>query len=100
MTIHIPVKLLLFVLYTCAVLGGAFGISYAVFEWRHDDPLAVIVQPVATTTSGVSSIDASLCHDALADLTLALGELLSSNALGPALKASVSDIELAIDQHC
>ena len=38
MTIHIPVRLLLFVLYTCAVLGGAFGISYAVFEWRDDSP--------------------------------------------------------------
>lgn len=38
MTIHIPVKLLLFVLYTCAVLGGAFAISYAVFEWKADSP--------------------------------------------------------------
>lgn len=37
MTIHIPVKLLLFVLYTVAILGGAFGISYAVFQWREDD---------------------------------------------------------------
>ena len=38
MTIHIPCMFLLFVLYTCAVLGGAFGISYAVFEWRDDSP--------------------------------------------------------------
>lgn len=27
----------MFVLYTVVVLGGAFGISYAVFEWRDDD---------------------------------------------------------------
>ncbi len=36
MTIQIPVKFLLFVLYTAAILGGAFGISYAVFEWRDE----------------------------------------------------------------
>ena len=34
MTIHISLRFLLFVLYTTALLGGAFGISYAVFEWR------------------------------------------------------------------
>ena len=32
MTINIPVKAVAFVLYTLALLGGAFGISYAVFE--------------------------------------------------------------------
>ncbi|MCH8921277.1 MAG: hypothetical protein IIA23_11335 [Chloroflexi bacterium] len=37
MTINIPLKAVAFVLYTLALLGGAFGISYAVFEWRHDD---------------------------------------------------------------
>lgn len=37
MTARIVRRSLLFVLYTAAVLGGAFGISYAVFEWRHDD---------------------------------------------------------------
>lgn len=37
MTIRIPVRALLFFLYTAAVLAGAFGISYVVFEWRDDD---------------------------------------------------------------
>ncbi len=36
MTIQIPVRFLLFVLYTAAILGGAVGISYAVFEWRDE----------------------------------------------------------------
>ena len=36
MTINIPLKAVAFVVYTLALLGGAFGISYAVFEWRHD----------------------------------------------------------------
>jgi len=34
MIIRIPVRLLLALLYTAGVLGAAFGISYAVFEWR------------------------------------------------------------------
>ena len=50
MTIHIPVRFLLFVLYTAAVLGGAFGISYAVFEWKDDSP----------DKTEVSEIEASL----------------------------------------
>ncbi len=37
MTIRIPFKAVVFVVYTRALLGGAFGISYAVFEWRDDD---------------------------------------------------------------
>ena len=44
MTINIPLKAVAFVLYTLALLGGAFGISYAVFEWRHDEA-AVEIQP-------------------------------------------------------
>lgn len=34
MTINIPLKAVAFVVYTLALLGGAFGVSYAVFEWR------------------------------------------------------------------
>ena len=34
MTIQILVRFVLAILYTAAVLGGAFGISYAVLEWR------------------------------------------------------------------
>ena len=37
MTIQVPLRALLFVLYTIAVLAGSFGISYAVFEWRGDE---------------------------------------------------------------
>ncbi len=34
MTIRIPLTAIAFILYTVALLGGAFGISYGVFEWR------------------------------------------------------------------
>lgn len=37
MTIHIPLRAVAFIVYTLALLGGAFGLSYAVFEWRDDD---------------------------------------------------------------
>jgi len=35
-TIRISLRVVAFVVYTLALLGGAFGISYAVFEWRDD----------------------------------------------------------------
>ena len=37
MTIRLSLRAVAFVVYTLALLGAAFGISYAVFEWRHDD---------------------------------------------------------------
>src|SRR4030042_506588 len=37
MTAHVPVRFLLLALYAAAVLAGAFGTSYAIFEWRDDD---------------------------------------------------------------
>ena len=43
MTINISLRFVLFVLYTAALLVGAFGISYAVFEWRDDSPDKVAV---------------------------------------------------------
>ena len=36
MTIRLPSRFLLFVVYTVGVLGASFGISYAVFEQRND----------------------------------------------------------------
>ena len=36
MTIRVSLRAVAFVVYTLALLGGAFGISYAVFEWRDD----------------------------------------------------------------
>lgn len=86
MTLHIPVKFMLFVLYTCALLGGAFGISYAVFEWRDDgggsdsgltlesleariDKVDGRVDSVTNRVSGLStasgSNDSTACHNAI-----------------------------------
>jgi len=62
MTIRIPPKFLLFVLYTAALLGGAFGISYAVFEWR-DGETAETNQSQPSPTPG---IDAAGCQAAVA----------------------------------
>ena len=31
-------------LYTLALLGGAFGISYAVFEWRDDSAVSESIE--------------------------------------------------------
>ena len=40
MTVHISLQAVAFVVYTLAILGGAFGISYGVFEWRDNDERA------------------------------------------------------------
>lgn len=37
MNIRIPLRAVAFIIYTLAILGGAFGISYGVFEWRDDE---------------------------------------------------------------
>ncbi len=50
MTIRISLRAVAFIVYTLALLGGAFGISYAVFEWRDDSP----------DKTEVSEIEASL----------------------------------------
>ncbi len=62
MAIRIPLRFLLFILYTAALLGGAFGISYAVFEWR-DGETVEMNQSQPSPTSGV---DAAECQAAVA----------------------------------
>lgn len=48
MAIRVPLRVVAFALYTLVLLGAAFGISYAVFEWRdEDEPTAPTGQPEA-----------------------------------------------------
>ena len=56
MTVRIPLRLIALVLYTSALLGGAFGISVAVSDWRDDDAITNVTQ--TTTTSGISAAQA------------------------------------------
>ncbi len=68
MTIRIPLRFLLFVLYTTALLGGAFGISYAVFEWRDDDgAIERRIDDLERQGAGPTQaeLDAELCAAAL-----------------------------------
>ena len=71
MTVRIPLRALLLILYSAAMLGGAFGISYAVFEWRDDVPtgidLSAIEQKIDELEGKVSAeSDAQKCAAALA----------------------------------
>ena len=65
MTVHISLKAVAFVVYTLALLGGAFGISYAVFEWRHDDEAAVTSSAPVETGPSQAELDAQKCEAAL-----------------------------------
>ena len=56
MAIRIPLRVLASALYTLVLLGAAFGISYGVFEWRHDDE-PTTEQPEAP--SGASEVEKS-----------------------------------------
>ena len=53
MTVIIPFKLIAFLIYTGALLGGAFGISVVVTDWRDD---AIVTTTQAST--GISRVEA------------------------------------------
>lgn len=117
MTIRIPLRVLLFVLYTGAILGGAFGISYAVFEWRDDDAdsdgaltlesldkridaLGDRIDSVRTAAGAATSVDSSSCHNALKSMIFAVTEALATQSLGPALEKDIREADTAFNQHC
>ncbi len=70
MTIRISLRVAAFVVYTLALLGGAFGISYAVFEWRDSDGsdnTSAIEQRIDVLEGNVSAeSNAQKCAAALA----------------------------------
>jgi hypothetical protein len=111
MTVHVPVRLVFFVLYSAAILVGAFGISYGVFEWRDDGEgsateLAALdyrisfvrdnfnsrVDALRTDLGALSpSGDSTACHLALRDLTVnnansILGDITPSEAQAKAIE--------------
>ena len=99
MTINIPLKAVAFVLYTMALLGGAFGISYAVFEWRDDDATSVTDSAPVQTGPTQAELDARKCEAALGAAgdyaTTDVGSAFLSRGLGyPA------EIQTQIDRYC
>ena len=94
MTIRIPPRFLLFVLYTAALLGGAFGISYAVFEWR-DGETADTIQLQSSPTP---QVDPAQCQAAVAlfeaiDAVLERARIPNENLLDQWVKASENSVE-------
>ena len=72
MTFHISLRFVLFVVYTLALLVGAFGISYAVFEWRDDDEaIERRIDDLERQSAGPTQaeLDAELCAAALQALS-------------------------------
>ncbi len=109
MTVNISLRFVLFVLYTAALLGGAFGISYAVFEWRDDDEglnASALEERIDELERGASAgptqveLDAQRCETALT----AAGDAVSQ---GPAAGTDFvtfpqvpEEIKAAIDRYC
>ena len=106
MTIRISLRFVAFVVYTLALLGGAFGISYAVFEWREDEPAgadlsaieerinALERQPEAGPTQ--AQLDAQRCEAAL--------DALGAAAAAPRVEGQItlipSSLGEAVDRYC
>ncbi len=121
MTIRIPIRLVLFILYTAAVLGGAFGISYVVFQWRDDNGrsettvesldkrMQNLVTRLDTLNGDISNLRTefrlssppsdSQCHNALLDLILVVAERASSGG-SPALVRDGEEAVEDINRHC
>ena len=125
MTIRIPVRLVLSILYTIAVLAVAFGISYGVFEWRDDDTGATLeslgeridvldsdvgkldgrvgslntrVAGLSTTTGG--STESAQCHGVLWDLTIFEGQIRAGEIAGSAFDQKVEELTDAFSAYC
>ena len=106
MTIRISLRAVAFIVYTLALLGGAFGISYAVFEWRDDEPtgadLSAIEQKIDSleqqSAAGPTQaeLDAQRCEAAL--------EALGAAAAAPQAEGRITiiprSLSLAVDRYC
>ena len=97
MTINIPLKAVAFVVYTLALLGGAFGISYAVFEWRHED--ASVIEERIDAPPTKAELDAEKCAAAIQ----AAGNVEPSGGfaggVGPTIKIPEA-ITIALNRYC
>ncbi len=102
MTIRISLRVVAFVVYTLALLGGAFGISYAVFEWRDDEPtgvdLSAIEQKIdaleqqSTAGPTQAELDAQRCEAAL--------EALGVAASTERFSLIPQNLDDAVDRYC
>ena len=118
MTIRTPVRFALFVLYTAAVLGGAFGISYIVFEWRDDaESDSTITESLNNridrlddqfsslssrfgSLSSASSADSAQCHLVLWELTIFEGQIRAGEISGTAFDQKAEELSDRFDASC
>lgn len=110
MTIRISLRVAAFVVYTLALLGGAFGISYAVFEWRDDEPtgvdLTAIEQKIDALEQQIDAgptqaeLDAQRCEaalEALGNAVPAAGRTIGDFTIGGGVPLELRD---AVDRYC
>ena len=94
MTLHIPIRLLLFVVYTAALLGGSAAISYGIIQ-TVEGPQG----EQGPQGERGESADWGLCHQALFDHTFALTKAVEQG-VGPELRAELEDILTVYAEHC
>lgn len=109
MTIRIPLGAVAFFVYTLALLGGAFGISYAVFEWRDDDEAfdasnieRSIDELEGQTEAGPTQaeLDAQRCEAALTAAGDAVSQGPTSGPGFATFPQVPAEIKAAIDRYC
>ena len=109
MTIHISLRVAAFGIYTLALLGGAFGISYAVFEWRDSDGsdnTSAIEQRIDELEQQIDAgptqaeLDAQRCEaalEALGNAVPAAGRTIGEFTIGGGVPLELRD---AVDRYC
>ena len=107
MTIRLSLRAVAFVVYTVALLGGAFGISYAVFEWRDSDSAIESRIDGLENRTGAGPTQAELDAQKCAAALEAAGNVQPTSfrrAIGgttPATHISIPpEIQDAIDRYC
>lgn len=94
MTLHIPAQVVAVIAYTAILLIGAFGISYAVHEWRDDSDSRIesLDERLLNTGESINFLvrRSRTCHDALREVTVILAQI--QNGTPPTLADALEQI--------
>ena len=111
MTIRIPLRVVLFILYTAALLGGAAGVAFAVTQTA-EGPRGEQGEPGPQGPTGPAGPqgasetgDSRACHNALVTMITATLEAMTLGAQGvgslpPSLARDIEEAEASFNSYC
>ena len=102
MTIRVPLRVVLFILYTAALLGGAAGVAFAVTQTA-EGPRGEQGEPGPRGPSGPvgsSGADSTQCHGALTGFIMFVNDKFAGNIAGAVLEREAKDVLTRISTDC